>query len=369
MSLLLKLENAKAMEALQTAMARHAYLRYVAAVVCAVLAQVARLPIDPPTLIPYITYVPFIVFSAWLCGTWPALLTGALCLLEADYFAVEPVGHLSITNRQDFLGMSALAISAVTISVLVGKLNETAARLGARTAELERSNEDLQAYAYSVSHDLQEPLRNVSIYADLLNRTCVSCGVADPRCSRFLDVIGTGAKRMNAMLTGLLRYSRATNDDDSREWIDSAEVARNVITLLRAKVEGTGAHVRVQELPRVYAWRGGLDQIFQNLIDNALKYRCNDRTPQIDVTCKASRSHWTFCVSDNGIGFDEQYAEKIFGVFKRLHGHDAYEGTGIGLAIVRRIVARHGGTVWARSSPGKGSSFSFTVPKTRQHLV
>jgi light-regulated signal transduction histidine kinase (bacteriophytochrome) len=343
---------------------RHPYLKYVAAILFAGLAQVARIPLEPPTLIPYITYVPFILFSAWLCGTWPGLVTGALCVVQANYFALDPIGSFRIARAQDYLGMVAFASSAAAICVLVGKLNDTAERLLARTAELERSNEDLQAYAYSVSHDLQEPLRNVSLYVDLLNRTCGSCASSDPDRRDILEVIGTGARRMSNMLSSLLLYSRATNDDDSRKWIESGDIVGRVITLLQPKIKNTGAVVTVRDLPRVYAWPGGLDQVFQNLLENALKYRSDERAAEISVACSSSGSHWTFSVSDNGIGFDEQYADQIFGVFKRLHGPGRYEGTGIGLAIVRRIVDRHGGRAWASSTPGRGSSFNFTIPKT-----
>jgi light-regulated signal transduction histidine kinase (bacteriophytochrome) len=128
-------------------------------------------------------------------------------------------------------------------------------------------------------------------------------------------------------------------------------------------MENAVAQVSAGDLPRVYAWRGGLDQVFQNLIDNALKYRSKERVPQIEISCDSNLSHWTFCVSDNGIGFDERYAEQIFGVFKRLHTQNEYEGTGIGLAIVRRVINRLGGTVSAESARGHGSSFTFTIPK------
>jgi light-regulated signal transduction histidine kinase (bacteriophytochrome) len=343
---------------------RHQYLRYVAAVLFAILAQIARIPIEPSTLIPFITYVPFILFSSWLCGMFPGLLTGLLCTLQAVYFALEPVGRLEVSNPRDYLGIAALATSAIAIGVLVGKLNEIAARLTARTAELERSNEDLQTYAYSVSHDLQEPLRNVSLYVDLLNRMCASCIASDPQKQTTLEVIGSGAKRMTAMLSSLLLYSRATNDDDSREWIDTEEVARGTVRLLQPKIAETGAVVEIRSLPRVYAWRGGLDQVFQNLLDNALKYHSHERIPTIAMSCDSVGPQWRFSVSDNGIGFDEKYADRIFGVFKRLHVADTYPGTGIGLAIVRRIVNRHGGRAWAHSVPGRGSSFLFTIPKS-----
>lgn len=350
------------MHSLRLTLARHPILKYVAAVLFAVLAQVARIPIVPPTQIPYITYVPFILVSAWLGGTLPGLLTGVLSMLEVAYFAVEP-GHFTVTHSEDYLGMGAMAVTVLSISVLVGRLNETAARLSAQTKELKRSNDDLQAYAYSVSHDLQEPLRNVSMYVELLNRKCASCISTDSQRLDILEVIGSSAKRMSEMLSSLLLYSRATNNEDTRQWIDSGEVVANVVALLQPKIDGTGALVAVQNLPRVYVWRGGLERVVQNLLDNALKYRSQDRIPNVTISCASNGSQWIFCVADNGIGFDQQYADGIFGVFKRLHAQGTYEGTGIGLAIVRRIVSRNGGTAWAQSSPGQGSSFFFTIPK------
>jgi signal transduction histidine kinase/CheY-like chemotaxis protein len=225
--------------------------------------------------------------------------------------------------------------------------------------ELQRSNADLQAYAYTVSHDLQEPLRAIACYVGLFEK---SCGPNLDESSReFISVMTQGAKRMKNLIDGLLQFSRVGQDDRPMTTVDCDAVLKEVLMSLFVGIEETGAQISIGSLPQVKAWEGRLNQLFQNLIGNALKYRKLDTAPEIRISAEQHEGAWRFAVQDNGVGFDMQYAESIFGVFKRLH-REEYEGAGIGLSVCKRIVERHGGRIWASSMPGDGSTFCFSLP-------
>jgi signal transduction histidine kinase len=239
-------------------------------------------------------------------------------------------------------------------------LRDSQSVLRQRTAELMRSNEDLQAFAYSVSHDLQEPLRNQSIYSELLERRHAAS--LPPEALQYLKVIRTSAVRMQEMMRSLLSYSRVGLADREKSWVDCNDVVRRVIDDLRMLLSSTNARVEVGPLPELLVWEDRLQQVFQNLIENAVKYRRSGVVPWIRVSAERAGTECLFSVADNGIGFKPEYAERIFGLFKRLHGHDTYGGSGIGLAVCKRIVERHGGRIWVESQEGAGSTFYFTIP-------
>jgi PAS domain S-box-containing protein len=228
-----------------------------------------------------------------------------------------------------------------------------------RERDLERSNSDLQAYAYTVSHDLQEPLRAIACYAEMLDRECGPH--LDEVCRSHISLVTSGAQRMRALIGGLLEFSRVGQDNCPMLAVDCNSVLREVIDSLSVKIEETGARISTGPLPTVQAWDGRLHQLFQNLIGNALKYCKPEVAPEIGISAELRGELWHFAVKDNGIGFDMKDAEKIFGVFKRLHTRE-YEGLGIGLSICKRIVEYHGGRIWVESAPGEGALFGFTVP-------
>jgi PAS domain S-box-containing protein len=230
-------------------------------------------------------------------------------------------------------------------------------RVRKRTAELQRSNEDLQQFAYVVSHDLQEPLRVISGYAELLRRRYLDR--LDSDANDFLGFMIDGSARMSRLIHDLLAYSRAGNAGRTEPVALSAVVDDALFNLRRA-VEESGARVDWQNLPVVPGDRQRLIQLFQNLIGNAIKYR-GEAPPSVLIRAEPDGQSWICSVSDNGIGFEQKYADRVFGVFRRLHG-TTYPGTGIGLAIARRIVEQHGGRIWANSNPGQGSVFSFSLP-------
>ena len=228
-----------------------------------------------------------------------------------------------------------------------------------RTAELERSNAELQQFAYIASHDLQEPLRMVSSYLQLLERRYK--GQLDADADDFIHFAVDGAKRMRALINDLLAYSRVQTRGKPFEPTDGEKVLKLTLTNLQQAIEESKAEITHNPLPTVMADELQLVQVFQNLIGNAIKFR-GDEPPQIHVSAKRTGNEWMFSVRDNGIGIEPQYAEKIFGIFQRVYGTAEYPGTGIGLAICKRIVERHGGHIWVESEPSTGSTFYFTLP-------
>ena len=225
---------------------------------------------------------------------------------------------------------------------------------------LERSNRDLEQFASIASHDLQEPLRMVASYTQLLADHYD--GQLDEKAEKYITYVVEGALRMQQLIHDLLAYSRISTHVMPIETVDSNYILGEVIRNLSVAIETSNTIVTNDELPMVRADALQLVQVFQNLISNAIKFR-RDTAPYIHVSAREEKREWIFSVRDNGIGIDRQYADRIFAIFQRLHARREYPGTGIGLAVCKRIVERHGGKIWFDSEPGRGSTFSFTVPK------
>jgi PAS domain S-box-containing protein len=226
--------------------------------------------------------------------------------------------------------------------------------------DLRHANYDLEQFAFSASHDLQEPLRSIKIYSELLSRR--HGNLINEEAQTFLNFVKDGATRMEMLVRDLLSYTKASALDRSDEAIDANAAFTAALTNLTGAISETGATVTSDALPTVFAHSLHLQQLFQNIIGNAIKYRSPDRAPVVHVGARKQNGFWTFAIRDNGIGIESQYKENIFGLFKRLHTTDQYSGTGIGLAICRRIVDRYGGRIWVESEPGEGSTFRFTIP-------
>jgi PAS domain S-box-containing protein len=229
-------------------------------------------------------------------------------------------------------------------------------------AELRRVNQDLEQFAFSASHDLQEPLRNVKIYSELLTRRYRD--KFDGEALEFLGYLSTGATRMETLVTDLLAYTQVAKIEE-REITDANAVLASMLESLSSTVSDTHARITFHPLPSVPMHGAHLQQLFQNLIGNAIKYRSQDRDPIIHVSGERRGPEWIFSVADNGIGIAPEYKENVFGLFKRLHTSEEYSGTGIGLAICKRIVDQYHGHIWVESDPGEGSIFRFTITESR----
>jgi signal transduction histidine kinase/ActR/RegA family two-component response regulator len=234
-------------------------------------------------------------------------------------------------------------------------------RLEDSVADLKRSNDDLQQFAYVCSHDLQEPLRVISNYTQLLAKRYQ--GALDKNADQFIEFIVEGARRMQQQINDLLLYSRVGLTGEAFANVDCAAAVDGAIANLKAAVEESDVKILVGHLPSLNCDVNQLRQVFQNLLGNAIKFR-GDEPLEVDIIADDSGDAWTFTVRDNGIGFNMENAERIFVVFKRLHTKDAYPGSGVGLSICKKIVERHGGRIWVDSMLGRGSSFHFTLPKS-----
>jgi signal transduction histidine kinase len=233
-------------------------------------------------------------------------------------------------------------------------------RVKERTGELERSNSDLLQFAYIASHDLQEPLRTIGSYIGLISRRYSN--QFDEAGQTYLRFAVEGASRMQTLINDLLQYSRAGTQAVVKSRVPAEQIVTMALRNLEVSIRESGALIHCSELPVILSDGPKLTQVFQNLIGNALKFRKPGLAPEVTIRATRESDVWVFTVSDNGIGFEEKYTDRIFQVFQRLHGLGKYPGNGIGLAISRRIVEHHGGRLWAVSTPGQGSAFSFSIP-------
>jgi PAS domain S-box-containing protein len=237
------------------------------------------------------------------------------------------------------------------------------ARIKERTQDLLRSNAELEQFAYIASHDLQTPLRHVSSYVQLLTSKIRKTGNLDAKSEKWIGYILTGTQQMKSLISDLLTYSRIGRVDIRVEEIDLVNLLENVKDSLRETIHASNAQLIYDELPIIFGVQSQIDQLFQNLIENALKFKKSDTLPVVTIGTEDQGEFWRFSVSDNGIGIDPKYSERIFMMFQRLHSSDEYKGTGIGLAICKKIVESHGGKIGVKSDLDQGATFYFTLPK------
>ena len=267
-------------------------------------------------------------------------------------------------------------VGAVVMFKDITERKRTHDALARKAAELARSNAELEQFAYVASHDLQEPLRKIQAFGDRLKAKVESLGIEDGK--EFLERMQSAAARMQRLINDLLTFSRVISKSQPPVPVDLAQVTREVLSDLEVRIEQTKAHIDVGTLPTVQADPMQMRQLLQNLIGNALKFQPPNGKPQIVIYAQLVRKPFNgeaaggteqelceLTIKDNGIGFDEKYSEKIFAMFQRLHGRSEYEGTGVGLAVCRRIADRHGGTITAKGKPGEGATFTVTLPLSR----
>jgi PAS domain S-box-containing protein len=282
---------------------------------------------------------------------------------HVEFRAVRPDGQI----RWIYANAKVLFADGKPAQMVGAMLDMTESKAAAEALsraneELRRANEDLNQFAYSASHDLKEPLRMIALYTQLFRRKYSENFDGDGH--RYLGYAIDGARRMEHLLRGLLTYTEAiTSESEAQmEMVNMDRVMEIVRANLMAAIDESGAEVTSDPLP-LLPWRETQAvQVLQNLIGNAIKYRDPERAPRVHVTCERHLRSWQLSVSDNGIGVDARYHDRIFRIFKRLHSPEKYEGTGIGLAICQKIVERNGGRIWIESEPGRGSTFYFTCP-------
>jgi len=327
----------------------------------------------------YITFFLATAISAALAGFWPGILTAiAGGLLGGFVVPAGGWGHL-IDPADPFAALRYLISGGVVCwicEVLISsrerarnaeqRLRESESTLKAAQAELQlqaeelqRSNRDLEQFAFVASHDMQEPLRTVNIYTELLIKRMEEGRTGD--LHQFAAYIHEGVGQMERLIRDLLNYSRIIHSEAEKHPVDANASAREALQVSQALVEQFGGEVVIDPLPIVLATESHMTQIFQNLISNAMKYRRQDALPRVRISAELRDGQALFRVDDNGIGFEPEYAEKVFKLFTRLHGNQ-YPGSGLGLAICQRIIERYGGHIGAESRVGQGSTFFFTLP-------
>ena len=278
---------------------------------------------------------------------------------DGSVFSVE----VSCSNVTDLAGN---ILGRMAFFVDVSERNEIKEKLKRTVAELKRSNTDLQQFAYVASHDLQEPLRMVASYTQLLEKRYKD--KLDTDAKEFIHFAVDGALRMQKLINDLLSYSLVSTRQKPVKPTDCNSVLGQVIANLSLTLEQNNDIITNDDLPTVMADESQMQELFKNLVGNAIKFR-SEHAPRVHISAKQNGNKWLFSVQDNGLGIDPQYKDKIFLIFQRLHSKEEYPGTGIGLAICKRIVEHHGGKIWFDSDVGKGSTFYFTLPVKRKEKL
>jgi light-regulated signal transduction histidine kinase (bacteriophytochrome) len=333
----------------------------------------------------FFVYLLSLLFAAW-CGYVPGLAIVLLIATIPNFLFRKNFTYADISGS----GVLVLSIVSAMVSrtaqwrreseAILRNMNEELSRrvqektlelaeanaaLERRLTELLRANADLEQFAYSASHDLLEPLRMVSIFTQMLQKEYG--GKLDAQADEYIGHAVAGARRMETLIRGLRSYMSIASTGEPPPLSDAGSVLRRCLQTLQPAIAECHGRVESGPLPAVPVHEVHLEQLLQNLIGNALKYRGED-TPVIRIWAERDHSAWVFAVRDNGIGIDKAYAGQIFGVFKRLHRNDEYDGAGIGLAICHRIVERYGGRIWVESTLGQGSTFYFSLPGERERL-
>ncbi len=301
-------------------------------------------------------FIPLILHLGFVSYRRALAAEDAKKALDKEVFERKNAEEAAESNAAEVAEMNL----ALGLEVIERKRAEDAAKKYAD--DLERSNKELEQFAYVASHDLQEPLRVIAGYVQLIQKRYK--GRLDAAADEFMHFAVDGAKRMQVIINDLLQYSRVGSSATDYARVDSCKVLQNTIENLKASIDESTAIITHDALPTIEADAAQMEHLFINLLSNAIKYRGNE-PPRIHVSAKDRGGEWLFSVKDNGIGIDPKFSERIFVIFQRLHGRHDYSGTGIGLAICKKVVENHGGRIWVASEPGKGSTFYFTIPLIR----
>ncbi len=284
---------------------------------------------------------------------------------KIDVKGNDELGRLAKSFSQMAKNLKKTLVSRDDLRAEVAERKKTGEQLAHALADVQRSNQELEQFAYVASHDLQEPLRMVSSYTQLLAQRYA--GQLDEKAHKYIDYAVDGAVRMQGLINDLLTYSRVNKRGQSLELVDTHAILGEAIRNLFTAIEENRAVITNDDLPTLRADPTQLLQVFQNLVGNAIKFHSKN-PPRVHVSAKEIGNEWRFSVKDNGFGIDKKYADKLFVIFSRLHTREEYPGTGIGLAVCKRIIERHGGRIWFESKPGKGSIFYFSLPKHKEKM-
>lgn len=303
-----------------------------------------------------------IALTAWYAGLGPAILSIALSILCFTYFFTEPYNSFRVKQSE----LPAIVI-LIAFAVLLTRFSATRRRAEAELLEardrLESSNKELEAFAYSVSHDLRAPLRHMVGFAELLQKHASTA--LDEKCRRYINNIQEAAKRMGVLIDDLLAFSRIGRVETQKTLVNMEQLVKEVLNEVRQETAERDIDWKVGALPACFGDRSMFRLVLVNLLANAAKFTRSRTHAQIEVGNSVDNDRETeFYVRDNGVGFNMKYVDKLFGVFQRLHSSDEFEGTGIGLATVQRIIHRHGGKVRAEGAVGQGATFYFSIPKS-----
>ncbi|MFX1304732.1 MAG: ATP-binding protein [Promethearchaeota archaeon] len=308
-------------------------------------------------LVAHFFYFPSILASLWWKKTGlivPAFLAVILIL----FHIIQDYGIFNLETINNFLRGISLIIVGIVVSFLSEHISKREIEFNEIMEDLRRSNEDLQQFAYVASHDLQEPLRAIVSFSQLLEDKYQD--KIDKDGKEFIHFITDGAKKMNTLIKDLLSYSRITTHAQPPKLTNLEVILQDALFNLHESIKESGAIITYDEMPILKVDKSQFIQLFQNLLSNAIKFR-KQETPRIHIGVTKTNNKWLFSVKDNGIGIESDYFGKLFNIFYRLHTKEEYPGTGIGLPICKKIVQRYGGKIWVESEIGKGSTFFFTI--------
>jgi signal transduction histidine kinase len=358
-------------------LARSAVQRYGLAIVSVASALGTALLLERYN-IPGLADPPFlfaIAIAVWYAGLGPGILAFVLSSLALDYFFIQPIYSLGMT-REDIPHVAIFILFASLITWFAAirrraerellqsrdELQNLNQELAKRSTELESINKELEAFAYSISHDLRAPLRHMAGYTELLRKRMSSA--LDEKSNHYIMMMLESAKRMGDLIDDLLAFSRIGRAQTQKTLVHLEQLVKEALNEVREDAEGRNIAWKIGALPDCYGDRSMLRLVLVNLISNAVKFTRTRSEAEIEIGSANGKSdEVTVFVRDNGVGFDMKYVDKLFGVFQRLHQANEFEGTGIGLATVQRIIHRHGGNVWAEGAVDSGATFYFSAPK------
>ncbi|MCA1761267.1 MAG: GHKL domain-containing protein, partial [Bacteroidales bacterium] len=274
------------------------------------------------------------------------------------------VAELTIVNKELCLQITERKMAEESLRKLTGELEQ---RVIERTKELEALNKELETFSYSVSHDLRAPLRHINGYVDMLNNKFRAD--LPEKAQYYLTTVSNATSQMGKLIDDLMQLSRTGRQEVRKAKIEMNALVKEVVESIKQDAGKREITWKVQKLPQVPGDYSLLKLVWTNLLDNAVKYTRNTKNAEISIGFKEEDKNFMFYIRDNGVGFNMKYAHKLFGVFQRLHSQAEFEGTGIGLANVQRIIHKHNGRVWAEAEPGKGATFFFSLPKNRKDLL